>query len=329
METLVQTDDHWIVPLTEEELSDWIASRCGMLPRLGVPIQSVDDLEQLGVARVTESKEDWFLAVYRMKEGKQARSVPFSRVKLLLAMTEHKLALLENHYAGFGPEIGLARAEQGAAFDIWWRKSRIETLAADCEEGANGLAEIMGCRRQVKRSFGRRVAEVLVADELGISRVEIPACLFAYSRSIETGLSSLGAAFCDLGRVLRMCLSEERECEVSKLAHHVAETFGGGREIGPNEVARLLNEFRSIKELKLSFVLFLKWKYAAERNGGMVDFKELMADLAWFKGVKGVMGEVESGILLYGAFVGFKSFAIQYHLYMKEKNGNGARPMKH
>lgn len=318
MENTRSTLGSWLIPLTEEELLDWISSPKYTLPRLGVPVLQMDSFRQVGIAHVSDSKDDWLLAAYRTENGNPRNGVPFSEVTCLLGMTSRKLALLENHYGGLGPKIEAAAPDQGASFDAWWLRSRIETLAVDCEAGANALAELMGIGRRVKRSYGRKVAEILIADEMGQSQTSRPYCLFAYSRSFESGLSLLGSAFCDLGHTLRLCLKDKQSGMVSALARRIGELFAKGGDLIQHDIDGLMKEFKSIKEFRLRYVLFLKWKYAAEQNGGAIDFQEMLDDAAWFRECSELQVEFEAGALLYGAFAGFKSFAVQYHLRKRD-----------
>ena len=306
--------------LTEEELSDWISSPSYVLPRSGVPVEKMDSPNQVGAERVSDSRDDWLLAVYDAESSSPRKGVPFSKVSALLGMSERKLALLENHYAGFGPKIEAATPNQRGCFEAWWRKSRIETLAVDSEAGADAMAELMGRQRRVNKAYGRRVAEVLMEAELGLPSTSLPSYLFAYSRSVETGLPSLGAAFCDLGHILRMCLKEEKGDVISGLARRIMGLFGEGRVFSQDDIGELMRSLKCLKEFKLRYVLFLKWKYAAERNGGAVDFREMLDDTAWFTKNENLAAEFDEGVLLYGAFAGFRSFAIQYHQRLRELN---------
>lgn len=305
----------YLVPVTEDELSEWMSHRTWRLPREGVPLDRVNDLARLKPEEVSDDKNDWFLVEYNCSDLKNAGIVPFSSVTSLCGCSDHKTAILLNHYEGFGIEVHTAEMGLQTAFGEWWRRSRIETLSLDCTEGANAMSELFGFGDGVKRGYGRKVAEELVDIELGVEKNNFPGRLLAYSRSQLFGCDGICAAMCDLGTILRSLQKNEKDvAAVNRLASGISSVIKGDQKASLTDCADVLKGSASLKGCSFEFVLFLAWKYAAEHKGGKIDFEQVDLDVKNMRNDPKMSCVLQKALHLFGAYVGFKSFAVQYHI---------------
>ena len=305
----------YLVPITEDELSSWMSCLVWRLPRPGVKKDAVDGFKSVRTATVSAMRDDWLLAEYLLTDEDSDSAVPFFSVMGLYGVTPRKTALLQNHYNGFGLSVQDAPVEYVRAFEEWWRRSRIETLMLDCENGGRAMCQLYDCPDKVSRGIVKEVATVLVDAELESPPCKFQEYLLGYSRSTTFNYTDIAAALCDLGSVLRMCLTDEKNVKrLNRFATRIRALFGETENPDWKFVAKVVEEFRSWKYSRLHYVLFLKWKRAAEQNGGKVDFKMITADVNTMRGEVGVQDALTQALVLFGSYVGFESFAVQYHV---------------
>lgn len=305
----------YLVPITEDELSNWMSCLVWRLPRLGVKKDAIDEFNAVRTVNVSALRDDWLLAEYSLTDKDSNSAVPFFSVVGLYGASPRKTALLQNHYAGFGISVQDASAEHVRAFEEWWRRSRLETLMLDCENGGRAMCQLYDIADKVPRAIVKAVARVLVDAELECPPCKFEEYLLGYSRSMTFNYAGIAAALCDLGSVLRMCLRNEKDVKrLNRFAARSREVFGKTEKPDWKLVAEILDEYRGWKYSRLHYVLFLKWKHATEQNGGKVDFPMITADVNAMRGEAGVQDALAQALVLFGSYVGFESFAVQYHV---------------
>ena len=315
-------EKHKVVLLNENELYDWGCRYSYKIPRRSFAVECLNGLEfnqfaKIKVKGISERKEDWLLAEYAATHSVQ--NVPFYQIKRLYGFSETHAQILRSRYAEFGLDVVVTNGVVSGAFDKWWCDQRMSLVIDDVKSGMVALPEMFDLKTHSNSKKIKQIAKAL--NEIDANRCvggsDFYRSLFDYSRSHSIFATGVLAAMCDLGILLRSQKDDaDWQKTVDKFSVYVRERIGLDEEKTMPILCEMGKEFKGISEISVENVLFLKWKYDSEVNGGSVDFGTMHNDVAILQPILKDR-TITSALSLFGGYVGFKALAMNYHSWKR------------
>ncbi len=313
--------------VTEEELYALGNSYKWSLPRKPFRREGFSakrSFKNVKVFPVSERWEDWMLAEFEFSTTpKKGSEIQFYNVKAVYGFSELHVNCLKDRYEEFGLEIKMASENTCSAFRVWWNQQRENTILCDVDDGIKAIFEMVELGEKIDAGFSaREIAHAIFQNEISAGDDNFLSLLFHYSRLQCFHTAGIIAALCDLGVILRQRQETGNDGEhVGALAQSVKALMNQENQFDPYvELQNILTPYASYEEYKIEYVLFLKWKFDSEQQGGRVDFKQVLDDVANLFRIGVSKEKISNALLLFGGYAGFASFSVQYHLFKRGHN---------
>ena len=270
---------------------------------------------------VSERWEDWMLAEFEFSTiPKKGSKIQFYNIKAVYGFSELHVNCMKDRYEEFGLEIKMASENTCSAFKAWWNQQREGTIFHDVDDGIKALFEMVELGEKMDVGFSaQEIVHAIFQNEVNAEGDNFLSSLFQYSRSQGFRAAGIIAALCDLGVILRQRQKTEKDSEhIGALAQSVKVLMNQEDQFDPyEELQNILAPYASCEEYKIEYVLFLKWKFDSEQQGGRVDFKQILDDITNLVRVGISREKISNALLLFGGYAGFASFSVQYHLFKR------------